>query len=199
MIGWWRWDEKLIILNKTKLVHRPVCLTLRKKYTTQQNRNAFAMEIFTFLSSFFLITLNSHPPDSTPFLLPRLFDGLLGGKVLHHVRNARQQHQHGRNHKVVKVFLEQIERLRGGDTGHENVQPVDKHQTGALQTGRGGVNAAHVGHSLVVVDDDLVREWEFRHVRDDALLAGLFRRGDGTSRIEQGPGHFGDGTGRETN
>lgn len=127
------------------------------------------------------------------YLLPRLFDGLLGGKEFHNVGCTGQEDQYHRDQKVVEIFLEKIERLRGCYASDEDIQAVHEYQTGTFQPGRGSMHSLDVCNRLVVVDDDFMRHWQLGHVWNDTFLPGLFRRRYRSPRIQQRPGHFNNG------
>jgi len=74
-------------------------------------------------------------------LLPGQAEHLALGQLAGDHTGRHQAGNHGRNHQIVKVVLEQVEALAGGDPRAVQVQPVDKHQAGGLQARGRGHNA----------------------------------------------------------
>lgn len=127
--------------------------------------------------------------------LPRLFNGLPGCQVLHDIRRHSEPQQDNGDEKVVKVLLEQIERLGRSHSRYEHIQAMCNHQAGALEATWSCIDATDSCNRLIVVDDLLTRQWQLRNVRNDALLAGLVLcRRHRTSRIQQSPRHLYNGS-----
>ncbi len=76
-------------------------------------------------------------------LLPCLAQHLLLWQLPGDIAGQHQAQDHGGDHDVVKVLLQQVEALAGRDPCPVQVQPVDKHEGGGLEPRGGGVDALH--------------------------------------------------------
>lgn len=82
------------------------------------------------------------------WLFPRLAQHLLLGQLPGDIAGQHQAQDHSTDHDVVKVLLQQVESLAGGDPGTVQVQPVDEHKGGGLEPRRRRDDAPRVCHEL---------------------------------------------------